>query len=109
MVYDWDSLVLAPEEVFAGVSAGIFTCQGRPGVASTDAPEPGEVQGFLASYATARGRPWSPPEYASAHAAAAFAVAYNARCDHSVLNGRPPPAGSYLDVLTRHPQAFRCN
>jgi hypothetical protein len=95
--YDWDSLVGQSEAVLAGFAAGAHTEGSTTG---TVAPSPGEVAGFLADYVAVR--PLSVAECSVAVAAAAWVLAYNARCGV----GFPARDGSPLAMLDEHRDAY---
>jgi hypothetical protein len=82
VVYDWDSLNIGLETVFAGNSAASFTYTGHLAVEVW--PTPSEAQAFLAGYERERGRPFTPDERRAAGAAAVYSRAYSARCTHAV-------------------------
>jgi phosphotransferase family enzyme len=94
-VYDWDSLAVAPEPVFAGAAAHAFTAdwsiEGHPCMPTIE-----ESLAFLTDYQAARGAPFSEREHRTARAALVAAMAYSARCRHSdrltAFGTRPPAA-----------------
>jgi len=103
-VYDWDSLLAHSEPILAGIAAGHYT-QGS--VHGAGAPTPDEVAAFLAEYEAACRRPFSAAQRAAAVAAATWVLAYNARCGLNVQAlGFPTAAGSALEMLARHGQAY---
>lgn len=95
--FDWD-LVAAPEAQIAGFAAATFTDRGF-GV--QDLPGPAEARAFLRDYGSVRGAPFLVDEQAQAAAAASWALAYNARCQLSCLQG-PAPEESALGLLRAH-------
>ncbi len=96
MVYDWDSLVVAPESVIVGFASAVFCGRSEPGLG--DVPTEAEQGGFLAEYQDAAGHEFTPAEQSIALAAASWVTAYNARFQYSAWR-RPPHEGgrSHLD------------
>jgi hypothetical protein len=98
--YDWDSLAREHETALVGMNAHAFTADW-----STDpprvppAPSLEEARAYVADYEDARGQRFSTDERASVGAAFAYAVAYNARCGHSI--GAPFEEGSYIALAQR--------
>ena len=90
-VHDWDSLICQPEAAIAGLAAASFRGLGEPGIASA-----ADSAAFLDAYARARGRRWSPREYAASWAAGLWQRAFDAKTRS--LDGDPE------HILTR-PQA----
>ena len=102
--YDWDSLAAAPEPVLVGLAAASFT-QGSTTGATT--PTTAEVTGFLQDHEQARSHSLSDTEQRTAAAAVTWVLAYNARCELSLLApGEPPASGSSLHALTTHRDAY---
>ncbi len=95
--FDWD-LVVEPEAVLAGLSAGGFLADG--------APSPEQVAGFLADYDRAHPGAFDADERRAAAAAARWVLAFNARRDLAMLDGDAVP-GSALDRLRRNRGAYR--
>lgn len=77
VVYDWDSVIADSEAVIAGLAAAIY-----PGLATVT-----ETRDFLAAYAAARGRPFSPGELQRCWAAGVWTRAFDAKKQHSA--GQP--------------------
>lgn len=97
--YDWDCLVADTEPAIAGFAAGSYTAGN---VTGPDAPTPADVAAFLTDYANRRPAAFTPTGRAAAAAAAAWVLAYNARCDLNRLPpGGRPPAGSALSALAQ--------
>jgi hypothetical protein len=111
-VYDWDSLAVGPEPVFAGAAAHAFTAdwsiEGHQCI-----PTIAESLAFLADYEAARGAPFTEGEHRAALTGLVAAMAYSARCEHSdrltALGTRPPaapaapiPADGCLGILSHH-------
>ncbi|MDX6264566.1 MAG: hypothetical protein QOH84_6254 [Kribbellaceae bacterium] len=95
--FDWD-LVADTEPVIAGLSAAGYTDSGSD---APDLPSPDDVVAFLTDYEAATSRSFSSAGQRTAMAAASWVIAYNARCDLSMLAGEPRP-GSPLDLARRH-------
>ena len=81
-VYDWDSVSVASEATTAGQAAATWRSTGDTG--DTQAPDAGEIEQFILSFARALGRPFSPLEMSVARAAAVWVMAYTARCEHAL-------------------------
>lgn len=96
-IYDWDSLAVELEPVIVGEAARGFTFTWRIPVRL--APSLAESQAFVSEYETARGAPFTAAERETAGAAAVYALAYIARCEHC-LGSRAP--GNALDALATH-------
>lgn len=96
-IYDWDSLAVDREPVVVGEAARGFTFTWRISVRL--APSLDESRAFVAEYESARGTPFTGAEREAAGAAAVYALAYTARCEHC-LGGRAP--GNALDALATH-------
>ena len=77
-VYDWDSLLCAPEAVFAGAAAATYTADWR--VDEEPLPSPAEMRLFMSDYQAARGRAFDHVERAVSAAALLYTSAYTARC-----------------------------
>jgi hypothetical protein len=89
-VHDWDSVICQPEPVIAGLAAASFLGLGGPsGTASA-----GDSAAFLDAYARARGRRWTPGDYAACWAAGLWQRAFDAKTRS--VDGDPG------QVLTRH-------
>ena len=69
VAYDWDSVIADSEPVIAGLAAAIY-----PAVATVS-----ETRDFLAAYAAARGRPFSPAELQRCWAAGVWTRAFDAK------------------------------
>ena len=77
VVYDWDSVIADSEAVIAGLAAAIY-----PGLATVT-----ETRDFLAAYAAARGRPFSPGELQRCWATGVWTRAFDAKKQHAA--GQP--------------------
>jgi Ser/Thr protein kinase RdoA (MazF antagonist) len=82
-VHDWDSAVVQPEAVVAGLAAAIWPAAGAPGQAATVE----QTEQFLAAYERARGRLWTPAERQACWAAGLWVRAFNAKKQHSTGGG----------------------
>jgi Ser/Thr protein kinase RdoA (MazF antagonist) len=99
-VYDLD-LFADDEPVIAGFAAAGHAKSSAAG------PVPAEVAAFLAAYDDARPGRFDIRQQRQALAAAAWALAYNARCALSVMNdGDPPPSWSLLPSVNVHRRAY---
>ncbi len=94
--YDWDSLITDSEAVIAGLSAGCYTADSIDG---PEAPTPEDTRAFLIDYDIARHERFCAAEQATAAAAAAWVMAYNARCQLSATS--TDVSGSPLAMLSR--------
>jgi hypothetical protein len=77
VAHDWDSLIADSEAVIAGLAAAIY-----PALATVT-----ESHDFLAAYAAARGRPFSPGELQRCWAAGVWTRAFDAKTQHAA--GQP--------------------
>jgi Ser/Thr protein kinase RdoA (MazF antagonist) len=99
-IYDMDSVALVDEPRAVAANAVHHTYTGEPGQSPTTRDQ---AQVFVAAYETARGRAFTREERERLHAAAIYAMAYTARCEHS---GDPSGArleGSMREVLRTAP------
>lgn len=111
--YDWDSLAVGPEPVFAGAAAHAFTADWTTD-RDDQAPAMAESMAFLDDYQVARGMPFDDRQRRAARAALVATMAYSARCQHSDtltdFGTRPPQAptmsphsaGGFVELLARH-------
>jgi hypothetical protein len=104
VVYDWDSVARVPEPVLVGEAARSFTASWDP-PARPLMPTPEEARAFVAEYEAARGRSFDAAERRTLGAAAVYALAYGARCEHAGATSAPEP-GSQRDTLRRHGEEF---
>jgi hypothetical protein len=96
--FDWD-LVADTAPVVAGITAAASVADAPSG---PQAPSPDAVAAFLADVERATGRPFDAAQQCVAAAAAAWVLAYNARCDLALQDpGATPRAGSPLAVAAR--------
>ena len=103
-VYDWDSLRLDKEAVFVGIAASNFTATWRFGVPNPPSPE--ETWAFVSEYEEARGAPFAGEEREAVAAAAIYAIAYVARCEHAIDQEGRDLAGSFREALPAHAEAY---
>jgi hypothetical protein len=82
MVYDWDSLRLAPEARVVGSAAATFTLMFDED--PTSPPDPAEAAAFVSAYERARGAAFGRDERLQVSAAALYALAYCGRCEHAL-------------------------
>jgi Ser/Thr protein kinase RdoA (MazF antagonist) len=103
-VYDWDSLRLDKEAVFVGIAASNFTATWRFGVPNP--PGPDETRAFVSEYGEARGAPFTGEEREAVAAAAIYAMAYVARCEHALDPEGDDLSGSFREALPAHTEAY---
>ena len=104
VVYDWDSVTLAPEAFLVGTAAAHFTSEPP----DWRAPACEESVAFVAEYEDARRKPFTAAERAAVQAAIVFGTAYTSRCEHALDPGGAPPPHSFraaLAALTDSEQA----
>ena len=86
VVYDWDSLRYGTEvEIVAGAAVSFTVTWYVPGRGAL--PTVKDSLDFVSDYETARLRPFSTDERRALVAAAHYASAYTARCEHSLDHG----------------------
>lgn len=104
-IYDWDSLVRADEPRIVGQAAATHPATWY--VPGAILATPAEAREFVAEYERSRGRAFTPAERRRLASAAAYNVAYGARCESC---GDPRavefPPGSQRDTLARHGEEF---
>jgi hypothetical protein len=81
-VYDWDSLALVTESTALGQAAVTWSVTADPG--GTEFPTLPDIAGFVADYEAATGTRLDDDQWRAAGAAAAYTLAYTARCEHSL-------------------------
>ncbi len=74
-VFDWDSVGVQPEFSVAGLAAAVWSVGSQP----ESLPDVEESEAFLAAYAEARGRPWSPAELGGAWLAGLWLRCFDAK------------------------------
>ena len=94
-VYDWDSVLLAPEEFLLASNAAHFTSHPP----HWRAPSVAETRLFVDEYERARGRPFDEGQRAAIDAVIVFSTAYTARCEHSIDRDGRRLAGSFRAKL----------
>ena len=92
-VHDWDSVICQPEPAIAGFAAASFVGIEGPAASVEDSAA------FLDAYQQARGRRWSPGDYAACWAAGLWQRAFDAKTQS--LDGDPEQG------LTRHEARIR--
>lgn len=85
-VYDWDSLVLAPEPVLLGVAAATFPYHETLEVVHS--PSEVEIEAFIEEYIASRKTPAASEEIRIARAQAVYSLAYGAKCEVSFVGER---------------------
>jgi hypothetical protein len=89
-VHDWDSMICQPEPAIAGLAAASFLgIDDPPAMANVE-----QSAAFLDAYQQARGRGWTPGDYAACWAAGLWQRAFDAKARS--LDGDPE------QILTRH-------
>ena len=104
VVYDWDSLRPEKEVVVVGIAASNFTSTWHAEV--PDPPSPEETRLFVEDYERARGAAFSEEERRAVAAAAIYAVAYLARCEHALDQEGHRLAGSFREALPVHASSY---
>src|SRR5919202_1951543 len=99
VLYDWDAVPLDREAFVAGSAAAHFPVTWELDVPET--PSVREVVAFVREYEEARGAPFIPSELAEVAAAATYARAYKARCEHAIDLGGARWRGSSRESLER--------
>lgn len=84
-VYDWESLQDGPESTAVGVAAATWRALGEAN--EPIAPSAREIALYIDLYERARSAPFSEDQRRSARAAAVYALAYTARCEHALDPG----------------------
>jgi hypothetical protein len=82
-VHDWDSAVVQPAAVVAGLASAVWPAGGGPAEAAS-VEQTGQ---FLDAYERARGRPWTPAERQACWAAGLWVRAFNAKKQHMAGGG----------------------
>jgi hypothetical protein len=98
VAYDWDSLIADSEAVVAGLAAAIYL---YPALATVT-----ETRDFLAAYAAARGRPFSPGELQRCWAAGVRTRAFDAKKQYAA--GQPIISLTESEARERLHQAGLC-
>jgi Phosphotransferase enzyme family len=81
-VYDWDSVALVPESTAVGQAAATWSVTADPG--GTEFPSLPDIVGFMTDYEKAAGHGLDDAQWRAAGAAAAYTLAYTARCEHAL-------------------------
>ncbi len=89
-VYDWDSVALVTESTAVGQAAATWSVTADPG--GTEFPALRDIVGFMADYEEAACYRLDDVQWRAAGAAAAYTLAYTARCEHALeVTGRARP------------------
>jgi hypothetical protein len=89
-VYDWDSVALVRESTAVGQAAVTWSVTADPG--GTEFPTLPDIEGFIEDYEEAAGYRLDEEQWGAAGAAAAYTLAYTARCEHALeVTGRARP------------------
>ena len=99
MLYDWDSVFLERETFVVGSTAAHFPVTWELDVPET--PTVREIVAFVREYEEVRGAPFTGSEWAEVAAAATYARAYKARCEHAIDPGGVRWRGSSRECLER--------
>jgi hypothetical protein len=103
VIYDWNSLGSDHETTYAGTAAASFTYTEQLPVAPW--PTVAEATAFLDDFERARGSPFDAEERRATHAAAVYACAYAARCNHAVgKDAHATPVGEYAKAFLTDPR-----
>ena len=92
--YDWDSLALVPESTAVGQAAATWSVTSEPG--GSEFPSLQSITEFVLRYEEAAGRRFDQVQWRATGAAAAYVLAYTARCEDSLEAagmGRPHQRG----------------
>ena len=81
-VYDWDSVALVAESTAVGQAAVTWSVTADPG--GTEFPTLPDIEGFVADYEVAAGYRLTDEQWRAAGGAAAWLLAYTARCEHAL-------------------------
>ena len=81
-VYDWDSVTVVPETTAVGQAAATWCVTSEPD--GWEFPTLEGVRAFVEDYEAAAGCRFSPAQWRATGAAAAWVLAYTARCEHSL-------------------------
>jgi hypothetical protein len=105
--YDWDSLSLVPESTAVGQAAATWSVTSEPG--GSVFPGPAARAAFVREYEAARGRPFTESERRAVAGAAAWVLAYTARCEHAIETtglARPDQRGARLRLQVEKEALF---
>jgi hypothetical protein len=84
-VYDWESLQLVAEATAVGIAAATWCSLGGP--SEPLAPSASEIRAYVGAYESHQGGRFELSQRRGAWAAAVFALAYTARCEHALEPG----------------------
>ncbi len=103
-VYDWGSLRFDKEVVFVGIAVSNFAATWR--TEPPNPPTPEEAKLSVEDFEAARAKPFTDGERRAIFAAAVYAVAYIARCEHAIDRKDENPLGSFREILPSYTEAF---
>jgi hypothetical protein len=104
-VYDWDSLCRTDEARLVGQAAVTFPATWYLPVAILATPD--EARAFVSEYEAVRGRAFDGEERRRLRGAAAYVLAYGARCESTLEPSATSfPSGSQRETLARHGEEF---
>lgn len=104
VIYDWDSFRLDKETNLVGHAATHFPYTEYFNVPRRASPE--EARLFVEEYEIARGAPFSEQERVAIRAAAAYGLAYTARCEHAVDPEGKDLRGSFREALSSYGEEY---
>jgi hypothetical protein len=104
VIYDWDSLRLDKEQNLVGHTATHFPYTEYFDVPRRASPE--EARLFVEEYEIARGTPFSEQERIAVSAAAAYGLAYTARCEHAIDPEGKDLHGSFREALSSYGEEY---
>jgi hypothetical protein len=105
VAFDWDSLCKDREPALVGSDAHAF-CADWSRSDRAQAPTLDEARAFVAVYERARGRPFDRDERTLCGAAFTYAVAYTARCVHSLGQDERRRPGTFQHLIAKHGAAL---
>jgi hypothetical protein len=94
-VYDWDSVALVPVTTAVGQAAATWCVTAEPD--GWEFPPSEEIAAYIEEFEAAAGLRLSPAQWRAAGGAAAWVLAYTARCEHSLAvigEARPDQHGA---------------
>jgi hypothetical protein len=104
VIYDWDSLGLDKETNLVGHTATHFPYTEYFDVPRRASPE--EARLFVEEYEIARGTPFSEQGPIAVSAAAAYGLAYTARCEHAIDREGKDLRGSFREALSSYGEEY---
>jgi len=107
VIYDWDSLRLDKEPLLVGDAARGFPMTWNLPEPIRITPTQDELHAFVAEYEEARGKIFTNAERIALAASVTGAIAYGARCEHSLHPHETDfPTGSCRDILAHYGSTF---